>query len=327
MSEKRKQTIDDQKACRQKVDKQEVDRQKIDKQKTDKQKVNGPKVDKRKADGQKTDNQEVDGQKNNSGMAEGHQEKGEASGKIWKEALDLKPDPPEKQITLLTIRHAIEAKRIRNTPSPGELIQIQLQYITPSFWALQGGLLLLLILLLYRLPGQNAELTDYLWWSSIAAAWMGVLSNGVLGRHFSCRMAELEQSCYMNLSQMWTIRMTLTTGVDIGILTVFSGGIAARTETFFGRIAMYLLVPFLLSNVCCLLMISALRSGRRKYILAALAVITALLAVSPCVATEAYTTAYLWVWFCLLVLGAAVFAGQIRSCYGRMTRGEMICWN
>lgn len=322
MSEMRKQTIDKQEIDGQKVDKQEVDRQK-----TDRQEIDGQKVDMQVAGGQKNHKQEAHGQKHSAGMAAGHQEKSGASGRIWKKALDLKPDPQEKQIALLAIQDAIEAKRIRNIPSPAELIQIQLQYITPSFWALQGGLLLLLILLLHRLPGQNAELTDYLWWSSIAAAWMGVLSNGVLGRHFSCRMAELEQSCYMNLSQMWTIRMTLTTGVDIGILTVFSGGIAARTETFFGRVAMYLLVPFLLSNVCCLLMISALRSGRRKYTLAALAVITALLAVSPCVVTEAYTTAYLWVWFCLLVLGAAVFAGQIKSCYGRMTRGEMICWN
>lgn len=322
MSEKRKQTIDKQKVYRQKAHKQEADGQKAHKQKAD-----GQKTHKQKVYRQKIHKQEAHGQKNSSGMAAGHQEKSGASGKVWKEALDLKPDPGEKQIALLAIQDAIATKRIRNTPSPGELIQIQLQYITPSFWALQGGLLFLLILLLYRLPGQNAELTDYLWWSSIAAAWMGVLSNGVLGRHFSYRMAELEQSCYMNLSQMWTIRMILTTGVDIGILTVFSGGIAARTETFFGRVAMYLLVPFLLSNVCCLLMISALRSGRRKYTLAALAVITALLAVSPCVVTEAYTTAYLWVWFCLLVLGAAAFAGQIRSCYGRMTRGEMICWN
>ncbi|MDE6924742.1 MAG: hypothetical protein K2P59_05700 [Acetatifactor sp.] len=247
--------------------------------------------------------------------------------KIWETASELKPDPFRKQDSLILIRSGIHEKKIRNTPFPGELLWIQVQYITPVFWVLQGGVLSLLLLLLYRMPGQRAELTDYLWWSSIAAAWMGVLSNGVLGRHFSSRMAELEQSCYINLSQMWTIRMILTTGVDIFTLTMFSGGIAARTDTFFGRIAMYLLVPFMLSNICCLLMISALRNGRGKYTLAALAVITALLAMAPSVFAEVYTTAYLWVWFCLLVLGAVIFAGQIRSCYGRMTKGEMICWN
>lgn len=247
--------------------------------------------------------------------------------KVWETASELKPDSHRKEVSLILIRSHIHSKKIRNTPSLCRLIWIQVQYIAPVFWALQGGMLILLARLLYRLPQHRTGLTDYLWWSSIAAAWMGVLSNGLLGRHFSNRMAELEQSCYINLSQMWTIRMILATSVDICILTLFSGGIAARTDTFFGRIAMYLLVPFMLSNICCLLLISALRGSREKYTLAALAVITGLLAMSPSFFPEAYTAAYLWVWFCLLVLGAAIFAGQIRSCYSRMTRGEMICWN
>lgn len=247
--------------------------------------------------------------------------------KIWKTASALRPEPYKKEESLRLIQGCIQSKKIRNTPPLSELVWIQVQYITPAFWVLQGGLLLLLALLLYRLPGQKDNLMGYLWWSSIAAAWMGVLSNGSLGRHFSNKTAELEQSCYINLSQLWTIRMILTTGVDICILTVFSGGIATRTDTFFGRVAMYLLVPFMLSNICCLLMISALRGSRGKYTLTALAVVTALIAMSPFVFPEAYTTAYLWVWFCLLVLGAAVFAGQMRNCYSRMTRGEIICWN
>ena len=253
----------------------------------------------------KTTEQEM--QKRKMQEIEIHGQEARRDGKVWEMAAGLKPDPHKKKESLTLIQSCINTKKIRNTPSPGELLWIQVQYISPVFWACQGGLLSLLILILYRLPGQSRELMDYLWWSSIAAAWMGVLSNGVLGKHFSNRMAELEQSCYINLSQMWTIRMILTTGVDICVLTMFSGGIAARTDIFFGRIAMYLLVPFMLSNICCLLMISALRGGRGKYTLGALAVIMALLAVS--------------------VLGAAVFAGQIRSCYSRMTRGEMICWN
>lgn len=265
--------------------------------------------------------QTAGGEEINSIMAADLQEK------IWKTASGLNPDLRQRQRSLLVIQDAIEAKKIRNTLPLDELMWIQLQYIPPIFWTLQGGLLFLLILLLYRMPGQGTELTDYLWWSSMIAAWMGVLSNGTLARHFSNRMAELEQSCYINLAQMWMIRMILTTGVDIGILTVFSGGIASRTNTFFGRIAMYLLVPFLLSNVCCLLLISSLRGSRGKFTLTALTVIVALLAVSPSVFANAYTAAYLWVWFCVLVLGAAVFAGQIRNCYGRMTRGEMICLN
>lgn len=246
---------------------------------------------------------------------------------IWQQAAGLKPDPHKKNHSLTCIQGAIEAREIHSAPTPGQLLGIQLQYIPLLFWLVQGGLLMSLLLFLYKFTEQGMKLTDYLWWGSIMAAWMGVLSQGLLGKHFSHGMAELEQSCCINLSQMWTIRMILTTGVDIVILTVFSGGIALRTETFVGRIAVYLLTPFVLSNICCLSVISVLRGCRSRYALAVLAVVTALLAVSPSVFPEIYNAAWLWVWFCLLFLETAIFAGQIRRCYDRITRGEMICWN
>lgn len=249
-------------------------------------------------------------------------------GDIWKAASQLRPDPHKKQESLLHILSSIDSKDIYSAPPFSELLLIQLQYLSPVFWILQGGMLLGLMLLLFRLPSKGGELTDYLWWSSVAAAWLGVLSNGLLGRHFSSGMAELEQSCYINLTQMWTIRMILVTGVDIFfVLTVFSGGIALRTDTFFGRVAVYLLVPFILSNACCLLGASAIRGGKGKYILAALAVLTALVAAAPSFLPKVYTAAYLWVWFGVLLLGTLIFAGQIRICYSRMIRGEMVCWN
>ncbi|MCM1063253.1 MAG: hypothetical protein NC420_02085 [Eubacterium sp.] len=290
---------------------------KIDDEQTDKRSINGSNADKHNIRSEQT----AEEQGSSCGAAlNGLQD-------IWETAQELKPDPHKKQISLLEIQNAIESKKICNIPTFGELIQIQLQYISPAFWALQGGLLALMALFLHRLPEQGAELKDYLWWSSIAAAWMGVLSHGALGKPFSSRMAELEQSCYINLSQMWTIKMLLTTGVDIVFLTALSGGVAVRTDTFFGRIAVYLLVPFVLSNICCLSLIGALRGGRGKYTMAVLAVLTALSAMSPMVFPDMYAAAYLWVWFCLLASGAAVFAGQIRSCYGRMMRGELICLN
>lgn len=247
--------------------------------------------------------------------------------KIWERAAGMKPDPQKKKKSLACIEEVIADKKIHNIPSPAELIHIQLQYISPVFWLLQGGMLLLLLLLLYQMARMGVELADYLWWSSIVAAWMGILANGAVGRYFLHGMAELEQSCCINLSQMWTIRMILTIGVDICILTLFSGGVAMCTNTFFGRIAVYLLVPFVLSNICCLLAVSALRGGRSRYTLMVLAVLAGLTAAAPSLFPEIYGTAYLWVWLCMLVLGIIVFAAQIKNCYGRMIRGEMICWN
>ena len=247
--------------------------------------------------------------------------------KLWDKAVDLNPDINRKKESLIALQNAIREKKLRYTPPFAELMRIQLQYITPLFWIVQGGILLFMILFFYRSSARGAGLEEYLWWSSIAAAWMGVLSHGTYVSHFSHGMTELEQSCYINLSQMWTIRMILCTSADIAILTVFSGGVALDTKTPFGRVAVYLLVPFVLSNVCCLLTINIFRGGRGRFGQAALAVVMAIIAASPSAAPPVYTAAYLWVWFAALILGAVVFIGQIRSCYNKMMRGEMLCWS
>lgn len=251
----------------------------------------------------------------------------ESREEIWDKAVKLTPDTDRKKESLYFLQDAVREKKLRYTPSFTELMRIQLQYITPFFWLVQGGILLFMILFFCRLSARGAALEEYLWWSSIAAAWMGVLSHGTFVSHFSHGMTELEQSCYINLSQMWAIRMILCTSADIVIITVFSGGVAADTKTPFGRVAVYLLVPFVLSNVCSLLLLNVLRGIRGRFGQAALAVLMAMIAASPSVAPPIYTAAYLWVWFAALIFGAVVFIGQVRGCYNRMMRGEMLCWS
>ena len=115
--------------------------------------------------------------------------------KFWDIAVDLDPDKSRKKESLFFLQDAVREKKLRYTPSFTELMRIQLQYITPLFWLVQGGILLFMILFFCRLSARDAELKEYLWWSSIAAAWMGVLSHGTYLSHFSHGMTELEQSC------------------------------------------------------------------------------------------------------------------------------------
>lgn len=239
----------------------------------------------------------------------------------------LKPDRVKREKAFVLIHEAVEKKELRHTSSFGELIVIQLQYITPLLWVLQGGLVLFSALTLQRMSGRVAELNEYLWWSSIVAACLGALSCGSVAHHISHGMAELEQSCYINLTQLWTIRMILTAGVDICVLAAFSGGIAIDTQTSFGRIAVYLLVPFVLSGFCCLLLVGVVRGGRRRYGQLVLAGITAFLAATPSMLPQAYSVNYLWVWSALLAGGVIILAGQLRSCYHKIARGEILCWS
>ena len=239
----------------------------------------------------------------------------------------LFPDSERKNRSMDVLRRAVDEKRLLYKPSPLNLLGIQLQYISPGFWALQGGLLLAVLLLLWRTSSTHGELADYLWWGSVSAAWMGMLVCGDLGRHLSRGMAELEQSCYFNLPQMWTVKMILTGGADILILGFCCGGIAYNTDTPIWQVSVYLLVPFVLSNLCCLLLLTILRGKRGHGTQLALAIVTAMAASGPSLAVWSYTWNFLWTWVMVLAVGSALLVRQLRQCYKKISRGEILCWN
>ena len=182
-------------------------------------------------------------------------------------------------------------------------------------------------LLLWHTSLIQGELRDYLWWSSVAAAWMGMLMCGGLGWHLARGMAELEQSCYINLPQMWTVKIILTGGMDILILGFCCGGIAHHTNTPVWQVSVYLLVPFVLSDLCCLLFLTLLRGKRIHGSQLALAVVMAMAASGPSLAAWSYTWNFLWTWVLTLTVAFVLLVRQLRQCYKKLSRGEILCWN
>ena len=244
-------------------------------------------------------------------------------------SLSLAPGEVQRAQAMTEIRKAVRKKIIQRQPSLRELLMVELRYISPGFWVLQGSLVLLLAALLEKTSLDGGALSDYLRGISVLAAWMGVLGCSSLGRHFSRGMAELEQSCYFNLPQLWTIRMALSGAVDILALSLGSGWIAGKTDLPFAQVSVYVLVPFVLSNVAVLLLFTALRGGRGRYGLLVTALAAGLLAAVPGLASggEAYGTARLWAWTAALFAGTGLYLWQLKVMYGKIRRGETICWN
>lgn len=247
---------------------------------------------------------------------------------FWEQARTLTPSKTQRSQSLNTIKTAAAGKTFHRTPSFRELLCTQLQYISPSFWLLQGSFVVLLIVILNQIDLTRRNLTDYLYWISVLAAWMGTAVCSSLDRHFSRRMAELEQSCYLNITQMWTVKMILSGCMDIIMLVFCCGKIALDTALPFGQVCVYVLVPFVLSNLYCLFMLTALRFGRLRYGLPILAfsagVGAVLLTKLPPIF---YTLSFLWIWCILLAAGTILLFCQIKRINKKIWKGEMLCWN
>lgn len=239
----------------------------------------------------------------------------------------LVPEDSRRERALRAIKAGVAGKKIRHMLSAGEIILIEMQYFSPSFWLSEGLLVAALLAVLKLVPPSGEFLMDYLLGASVAAAWMGVAVCSDLARHISRRMAELEQSCYFNLPQIWTLRMILAGLADMAFLTVCSGMAAEKTSALFLQICVYVLVPFVLSNVCCLLFFTAFRGGSGRFGMFAVAFLTGTAAFCPVMMPDLYLAEFLWIWVAALLMGSGILAGQMCFLCRKMKRGEMLCWN
>ena len=243
------------------------------------------------------------------------------------DSMDIYVDPDKKKKALAAVEKAVSKKVIRYSPSFWEILRIQMQYISRVYWIVQACCVLAFVFLFYQMGSGDADIYDYVLWFSIGASLLGLAGISELGSHFSCRTAEIEQSCYLNLKQLWSIKMILFGGADILILSLFSGGIVWRTEMRFTQVCIYLLVPFLLSNLCYLLTLSAFRGGTGKYVRLGLALVMGLGAAAPSLYPASYKAQFLWVWALVLAAAVILLVLEIRGLLGKLTKGDILCWN
>lgn len=237
------------------------------------------------------------------------------------------PEAAKRNRALAAIRLGASGKKICYCPSFWVVLRQQCGFIPKAFWLFQGMLAMALAFLLQRMDIGQSGYQDYLVWFSVAAALMGVVGITQMGRHCSYHMMELEQSCYLNLGQLWTMSMILSGGVDILLLSVFTMALSKRTGAGLLALGVYVLVPFVLSNLCCLFLLSVSGGATGKYSQLGMAAATGILAAMPSVFPGAYRLNYLWVWTVVLGVLVVLTAAQLRNLYVRLAKGEILCWS
>lgn len=234
-------------------------------------------------------------------------------------------DEQKKQQSLERIRAAVAAQKPFYTLSWPKLLADQLRFISYRYWLLQLGFMAFAFGFFY-LSGRNGmKGQEQLLIISILISFMGITGITELNRCFACQTAELEQSCYFNLRQIFSIRMILFGGMDllfIAILIPFG-----RMEYQLVSFGIYLLVPFVLSNIIYLVMLGKLRGreGSGMYILAT--VVMGMVSLLLKEYGTIYDAAYTGIWAVILVCLVVILGWEIRHMLCELEKGEKICMN
>lgn len=240
---------------------------------------------------------------------------------------EIQIDTVQKQKVLKKLAEAVEEKRYMHCPSFWEIFHGQLKYISGFCLGGQIAVPLILLILFQYFQKQGEEMMLYLGVGSGVSGCMGIFLIMELSRSRDFRMAELEHTCYLNLKQVWCVKMILFGCLDILTLTAISFGIAGNTSFGMIRTIVYLLVPFVVSNVLQLLVFTVLRSRKGEYLQVGVAILAGILSLLPLYYSEWYKASYFGMWVSVLVVSLVFLIKEVMQVYHNLEEGEGICWN
>lgn len=246
--------------------------------------------------------------------------------KVEKERWKFPIDDQRKAESLFVVREGVEKKRIKRVPSFAEHIWSQMRFQTWKYWTVQGGVLFTAMLLVFLLQRGQKVGTEAIVLCSAFLVLAGNLCLSSLGRVLSWHMAELEQTLYLNLKQMVCIHMLAAGVVNLAVLSVFVCVNGSRSEVGTGAYLLYMLVPFIWSDILYLYVLTVSRKTSSGYRQLSSAVIGVLLATMlPSMWKYAYEADFLFAWGCLCVAGIVLITIQIKGILSKIERGEILC--
>lgn len=241
-------------------------------------------------------------------------------------AQDMDIDPERKKAALDRIAQRAQKRSIQYRPGWLEMWKVQLLSISGSAWVLQG-LFLLLVPFAESFLRRKAYIRGWEVFPllSVCAALGAVVLVIELSGHFSFKMAELEQSCYLSLSQLWLMRVCCISGVDV--LLFLALGIGRAQHYGFGWFAfsIYVLTPFFLANAALFAFFTLGRDRKRAGQTGIIALSVAFLG-AEFFCGWIYEKIWLPVWILLLMAAMLLCAVQVHE-IGRKMEGEGLCWN
>lgn len=249
-------------------------------------------------------------------------EKWKLSHEAWRFPLD----ESKKENSLAAIRQAAETKQLRRYPSFAANLWNQFRFQPWKNRGAQGAVLLSALLLSAWLNQKQIAGTDFITVCSVFLVFAGNICLSGVARLFSWHMAELEQTLYLNLKQMVCIQMLEAGILDLVILSLLAGMTGRLNSAGTGAYLLYMLVPFLWSDVLYLHMLTAFRNGSAGYRFSA-GVLCGLLSLSPALFEHAYEAVNLPWWRVSGVAGVLLLAAEIYRILGKIEGGDSLCLN
>lgn len=239
-----------------------------------------------------------------------------------------------KEESLSVFKEEISKKKAGVVHNRKKILLQQFRYMDKSVFGIHIVFCifsLVFMIFLHKYTGKgflsNIEEEDIIFAATLVSCILGVVSVLGIVHVFFSGIAELSESCYFNVRQMVAFRMFLSGIISLTILVIDIVFIGMRWKMSLFRVGLYILVPFLITECLCLMMVLSEAGRKNFYPLAAAGIFSVvsngILASWP----ELYQMTALSVWGIAFVIGLTLFVIQVNTLFRGIEKGEILCTN
>ena len=239
----------------------------------------------------------------------------------------IKIDEKRKEEAITLIQENIAEKQIRVISNRRRILLNQFRYMDKSMIYVHlifCGVLLLIAAVLKR---YGAEESDIILYSLFLSGVLGIVSVVGISRIFGSGIAELSESCYFNVRQIVALHMLISAIINLTVLSIGIIFVGIQWQISLLRLGLYILVPFVTAQSCCLKVLLTEAGRKNSYLLIMVGVFLVIFYMIMGSIPELYmVTAYV-IWAVALIVGLMLLGIQIKALFKGIEKGEIICMN
>ncbi len=240
---------------------------------------------------------------------------------------DVRIDEKRKAETMDILQKEISEKPIGILNSRKLIIRGQIRYMDKSIIIIHTLLCMILSTVGVIMTCQGAAKEDMILFSMMLSGVMGIVSIVQTGCIFSSGVAELSESCYFNIKQIVALHMVLSGIINLTflLLSIFFVGIRWKMNLL--QTGLYLLVPFVMTQCCCLRVLLTEAGRKNTYLLVMTGIFSMIFYLLIASIPELYRITALAIWCIAFIVGILLLGIQVKTLFKGMERGDMICTN
>lgn len=242
-------------------------------------------------------------------------------------AHDIRIDEDRRKTTMSQLKTEIDAKKFSIVRSRRQLLKNQFRYADKTMlWVQALGYFVMAgyigVVSIYGMDQENMIVS-----AMILSGIQGVFSIFSISRMFSSNMAELGESCFFNVKQMTAVSMVYSGIISLVMLFLAVVFISYHWKLEMFQAGLYVAVPFVFAECCCLGAILTETGRRNPFTFEAAGMFVSIFYIMIASIPGVYQVSAITFWCIALMAGVVLLGVEIKILYLGIERGEILCMN